>query len=237
MVLATALLIAVTAGGFASTYFYDYRAPLLARLAAAAVVGFAVFSLVGLIAASALGFGWPSVVTATAIAASPTLAIFVESTRQQLLSDIKRAAARLTVLVRRPRTAVALFVGLAAASALYSLMDRAMIVLPNGSVRTGVLHNFGDLPFHLSVVTRFVAGNNLPPEHPSFAGVPFTYPFLTDFLSAQLMMAGADLRTAIVLPAILGAFALVLLLYQWTQELTGDTLAACIAPVLLLMGG
>ena len=67
--------------------------------------------------------------------------------------------------------------------------------------------------------------------------MPFTYPFLTDFLSALFVTASADLRTAIVLPAILGAGALVLLLHRWTLDLTNDALAAAVAPILMLVGG
>ena len=55
-----------------------------------------------------------------------------------------------------------------------------MIERPDG-IYTGVLNNFGDLPFHLSVITSFAYGQNFPPEDPTFAGVRFTYPFLTDF--------------------------------------------------------
>ena len=57
-----------------------------------------------------------------------------------------------------------------------------------------MLNNFGDLPFHLSVITSFAYGNNFPPEDPTYAGVRFTYPFLTDFVSAIFVRCGADLR-------------------------------------------
>ncbi len=145
--------------------------------------------------------------------------------------------AAIRAMLGHPRGIALIGLGLSAAAVLWSLMNRAMIVGDTGAVSTGVNHNLGDLPFHLAVVSRFVAGNNLPPEHPAFAGAPFTYPFLTDFLSAMLVTTGADLRTAIVLPSALGALALVVLLYQWTLELTGDALAAWFAPVLLLLGG
>ena len=68
-----------------------------------------------------------------------------------------------------------------------------MIDLPEG-IFTGVLNNFGDLPFHLSVISGFAFGNNFPPEDPTYAGVRFTYPFLTDFVSAIFVRCGADLR-------------------------------------------
>ncbi len=80
-----------------------------------------------------------------------------------------------------------------------------------GAIRTGIVQNYGDLAFHLAAIARFAFGQNVPPEHPAFAGVPFTYPFLSDFLSALLVGMGATLRTAVVLPAFLGVLALVVL--------------------------
>ena len=236
MVFVTAILLAAISGGFATTYLYDSRAPLLTRWAAGTATALAALSLTGFLAASILGLGWPAVLVAASLTFSPAATFFVKAHREQLRADFFRGIAAIRARVRQPHAVAGGVVGTAALAVLWSIMDRAMIVRPNG-IWTGVLHNFGDLPFHLAVVSRFAANNNLPPEHPSFAGVPFTYPFLTDFLSALLVTAGADLRTAIVLPAILGAGALVLLLHRWTLDLTNDALAAAVAPILMLVGG
>jgi hypothetical protein len=232
----TAILLAAIIGGFAATYLYDSRAPLLTRWAAGTATGLATLSLTGFLAASILGVGWPAVLVAASLTFSPAATFVVKAHREQLRADFSRGIATIRARVRRPGAVACAVVGTSALAVLWSIMDRAMIVRPNG-IWTGVLHNFGDLPFHLAVVSRFAANNNLPPEHPSFAGVPFTYPFLTDFLSALFVTAGADLRTAIVLPAILGAGALVLLLHRWTLDLTNDALAAAVAPILMLVGG
>ena len=76
---------------------------------------------------------------------------------------------------------------------MWLVFDRALLEKPEGYY-TGVLNNYGDLPFHLSVITRFAFGQNYPPEDPTFAGVRFTYPFLTDFVSAMFVRLGATLR-------------------------------------------
>jgi hypothetical protein len=237
MVPATPLLLAVIAGGYASTYLYDAGAPIRSRLAAGIVTSFAAVSLLGFGLAMVLGLGWTAVVVATTITAAPTLAFGISSVRQDFRTDLSRAIAWLRTSGREPRAVMSLVGALTGLWLVVALMSRAMLVRANGAIHTGDIHNIGDLPFHLTVVSRFVAGNNLPPEHPSFAGAPFTYPFLTDFLSAMLVTTGADLRTALVLPAVLGALALVVLLHQWTLELTSDVLAAWCAPVLLLLGG
>ena len=49
---------------------------------------------------------------------------------------------------------------------LWKVFSRAVIQDPTG-ISTGLLNNFGDLPFHISVITSFAFGNNFPPEDPT----------------------------------------------------------------------
>ncbi len=88
---------------------------------------------------------------------------------------------------------------------------------PEG-IFTGVLNNFGDLPFHLSVITSFAFGNNYPPEDPTYAGVRFTYPFLTDFVSAIFVRCGADLRQSMFIENFVVALAFVGLMHRWALD-------------------
>jgi hypothetical protein len=111
-----------------------------------------------------------------------------------------------------------------------------MIDVPEG-IFTGVLNNFGDLPFHLSVISSFAYGNNFPPEDPTYAGVRFTYPFLTDFVSAIFVRCGANLRQSMFLENFVVALAFVGLLHRWAREMLRDKLAAVITPVLVLLNG
>src|SRR5205085_7941991 len=57
--------------------------------------------------------------------------------------------------------------------------------LPICGIFTGVDTNLGDLPFHIAVVSGFAYGDNFPPQHPEFAGVRLTYPFVVDFVTAD----------------------------------------------------
>ena len=131
---------------------------------------------------------------------------------------------------------LAVAVPMLAGVVVWRIMSLAMLD-DEGAIRTGIVQNYGDLPFHLAAIARFAFGQNVPPEDPAFAGVPFTYPFLSDYLSALLVGMGVTLRTAVVLPAFLGVFALAVLVRQWTLELTGDRLAAGLAPLLVMLGG
>ncbi|PYS61556.1 MAG: hypothetical protein DMF74_16070 [Acidobacteria bacterium] len=102
---------------------------------------------------------------------------------------------------------------------------------------TGVLNNYGDLPFHLSVITRFVYGQNFPPEDPTFAGARFTYPFLTDFISAMFVRAGASLRDSMFIENWIVGVGLVGVLHRFGQQLLRNRTAAILTPVLVILNG
>src|SRR5581483_8891910 len=107
----------------------------------------------------------------------------------------------------------------------------------DGGMYTAPANNFGDLPFHFSVITSFAYGENLPPRNPIFAGLPFTYPFLIDFLTAFFRRAGADWPAAFFIENIILSLSLVGVIELMTLKLTGHRLAARIAPVLFLFNG
>ena len=111
-----------------------------------------------------------------------------------------------------------------------------MIELPEG-FHTGLLNNFGDLPFHISVITSFAYGNNLPPQDPTYAGVKFTYPFLTDFISAIFVRCGASLRQSMFIENFVVGVAFVGLLHRWALVMLRNRLAAVITPLLVILNG
>jgi uncharacterized membrane protein YhaH (DUF805 family) len=123
-----------------------------------------------------------------------------------------------------------------AAVVMWLIFDRAMIELPKG-LYTGVLNNYGDLPFHLSVITRFAFGQNFPPEDPTFSGVRFTYPFITDFISAMFARAGASLRNSMFIENYIIGVALVGVVHRFGQQLLRNRMAAILTPVLILLNG
>jgi hypothetical protein len=113
---------------------------------------------------------------------------------------------------------------------------RAMYQTPQG-IFTGVDTNIGDLPFHLSVVTGFAYGENFPPQHPEYAGVRLTYPFVVDFVTAMFVRAGAGLEGAMFWQNFTMMMSLVGLLHAWALRLTRERLAALLVPALVLLSG
>jgi hypothetical protein len=237
MFLALALPAAALIGGTLATYSYDCRTPLLWRLPTGICLGLSVLGLIGFVLASWVGLHMPALLIAGVVVLSPVAFLISGSFRQAVAADLdalRRSFSQFGQLRRGTLVrALAYALGL---MLLWQVADRTMFVRPSG-IYTGVSHNIGDLPFHLSVMNRFVYGQNYPPEHPSFAGTRFTYPFLTDFLGSMLVRAGMPLRTVIVWSTFLLCVVLAALLYRWTFSLTGSRTAAFIAPALALMNG
>jgi hypothetical protein len=122
------------------------------------------------------------------------------------------------------------------AALLAWLFSRVVMFYPDG-MHTAPANNYGDLPFHFSVITSFAYGENLPPQNPIFGGMKFTYPFLIDFLTAFFMRCGADWRSAFFVGNLALALALVRLIEALTLKIFDNVVAARIAPVIFLFNG
>lgn len=194
-------------------------------MAAGAVLGLTLLGLAGLLLSSVAGLSGGVVAVAGVLTAAPGL----------LLARSRRTG-RVPARIDGAALATALwFLALGALS--WRLYDRALLVGLDGRLATGVDHNIGDLPFHVAIISGFVHGQNLPPEHPELAGTRLTYPILTDFVTAMLVRAGAGLRDALFLHNLVLGLALLGLLHRWARALTGDRAAALVAPVLVLFSG
>lgn len=238
MVLALSLTLIATLGGALASYLYDEDAPIGARLCAGACTGLAALGLLGFIFASLLGLALPAIALAAVAAATPFALLKNDNLRATVSADVLEALRRSRRAVLRPSwSAIGSFIFYALVAALlWTVFERALFELPDG-VYTGVQNNYGDLPFHLSVITSFARGENFPPQDPTFAGVRFTYPFLSDFVAAMFVRGGASLRGAMFVENFVLALSLVGLLHRWTLLLVRDRLAAAIAPVLVLLSG
>ena len=238
MILALALALLVTASGALATYIYDEGASLVTRLCTGACIGLAAFGLIAFVLASILGLTPLSIVVATVLTASPFILLRDPDRREQISSDFNTSSLALRRAVLHPTgpDIVYFLYYTIAAILVWRIFDRAMIVKPEG-IYTGVLNNFGDLPFHLSVVTGFAFGHNYPPEDPTYAGVRFTYPFLTDFISAVFVRCGADLRDSLFIENFLLAVSFVGVLHRWAWEMLRDRVAALLTPLLVILNG
>lgn len=238
MLVSLALSLIAIASGTLLTYAYDEDAPLASRLCAGACIGFGSLGLVGFILASLIGLNALSLAFTGVILMMPLLLLRNRKVLSDLNADINGALRAISKATSRPDLwAFIYFLFYAVVIiVMWRVFDRAMLVKPEG-ISTGVLNNFGDLPFHLSAITRFAYGQNYPPEDPTFSGVRFTYPFMTDFISAMFVRAGASLRDSMFIENVIISVALVGVLHRFGQQLLRDRTAALLTPVLIILNG
>ena len=233
-----ALVFLVTISGAITTYLYDEDASFAARLCAGACLGITALSLFGFVISSFFGLTSGSILLTALICAFP-FALLAQpayaSALQKDLSAISKATRRLTSQPDLKTIGYICFY-LVTAVVLWRVFSKAMIQDQTG-ISTGLLNNFGDLPFHLSVITGFAYGNNFPPEDPTYAGVRFTYPFLSDFASAMFVKSGADLQQSMFIENFILGLAFVGLLHRWALVMLKDRLAAILTPLLVLLNG
>ena len=185
-----------------------------------------------------LGLTVPAIILTTMVLALPLVALNKPVRRQLIQEDALETYRTIHDALLNPRKIPFGYVSfyVIAAIILWLCFQRAMIELPEGYY-TGLLNNFGDLPFHISVITSFAFANNYPPQDPTFAGVKFTYPFLTDFISAIFVKCGASIRQSMFLENYPVVLAFVGLLHRWAFVLLKNRLAAIITPVLVILNG
>ncbi|HKX29577.1 MAG TPA: hypothetical protein VJ302_17945 [Blastocatellia bacterium] len=218
------------ANGTLSTYPVIKRMSLPARLGAGAVIGLAGLAWVGYLSALLLGLNLVSIGVTVVILAAGLAGLLKLATPARVREELKSLELTRGDLVYYGAWGVL----------LAWLFARVVMFYPDG-MHTAPANNYGDLPFHFSVITSFAVGQNLPPQNPIFAGIGFTYPFLIDFLTAFFLRCTADLRAAFFLENLVLALALVGLIELLTKQLLGDRpgtrLAARLAPVIFLFNG
>ncbi|HEU5236695.1 MAG TPA: hypothetical protein VFU37_06110 [Pyrinomonadaceae bacterium] len=238
MIASLALSLVAIASGTVLTYTYDEGAPLVSRLCSGACIGFSCFGLVAFVFALFFGLTPGTIAFTVAILLLPFGLLKSESTRNQLGADLDQALQAISRASSKPdRWAFIYFFFYAgAAIVMWLVFERALLEKPEG-IYTGVLNNYGDLPFHLSVITRFAFGQNYPPEDPTFAGARFTYPFLTDFISAIFVRAGATLRQSLFVENWIIGVALVGVLHRFGLRLLRNRTAAILVPIIVILNG
>ncbi|HEX8190734.1 MAG TPA: hypothetical protein VF586_20410 [Pyrinomonadaceae bacterium] len=230
------LALAAIAGAIVLTYSYDREANIWSRLSAGVCLGFAALGLVGFVLASALGMGPAALAAAGVVCGSPLLLLLRGGWRARASADVKEGLGLVSRAIRGRGGAGVLVFYLCAALLFWAVYARAMYRTPEG-IFTGVDTNIGDMPFHLAVVTGFAHGENFPPQHPEFAGVRLTYPFVVDFVAAMFVRAGATLEGALFWQSFAMIMSLVGLLHRWALKQTRERLAALAVPALVLLSG
>lgn len=88
----------------------------------------------------------------------------------------------------------------------------------NGSIRVSATNNFGDLPWHLSLIHTFA--NQLPlwPESPNFTGLKLHYPAGIDLFSAVTILAGVPLYSSLTATGLVLSAITALTLDKWGKS-------------------
>ena len=238
MLLTLSVASAAILGGTLATYLYDDHASLSWRLCAGACTGLVAIGIIGFCLASWFGLTLLTSILAAGLAASPLVLLSTKHRRAQLRADVEAAVAATRALVLNPtrRAVLSSTLSLVVVLLVWRVVDRVAFERPDG-LYTGVANNSGDLSFHLGVITRFVLGENFPPEHPVYAGVRFTYSFLADLVAAMFVSTGMSLRGAMLVQNFVLAISLIVLLHRWSLDLTRERSAAVLTPALYLLSG
>jgi hypothetical protein len=117
----------------------------------------------------------------------------------------------------------------------YSFATQSFPLKEDGLYTGGAM--FGDMPFHLSMISSFLYGDNFPPTYRLFPPDPLTYPFLPDLQAAVLMNLGLSINAALVTTGVSLALALTGLFYCLAKRLLARWQAAILATFLFLFGG
>ena len=157
--------------------------------------------------------------------------------RGRVASDLADGAARWW---RSPRTAghpwpFAAVVVVCGAWTLHFL-GQAYVYKADG-LWAGYVNIWGDWAAHLSFAGSFAYGHNFPPQFPIDPGNHLGYPFMIDFLAANLVPFGSHLTSALVLTSGLLGLALPAVLYLVAQRFAGGRAAAAIAVFVFLLSG
>ena len=157
----------------------------------------------------------------SSLAAASLLQHFFKAKPRALRAETKTAAWTICVI----------FIVAAALAAASAFRIEA-----NGSLRATITVAL-DLPAHLALANSFALGENHPPAYPFLPSTPLVYPFLSDFLTAILVVGGLGLRAAFLLPSILLFLPLVAFTFFFAREFAGKDLAAAFAAILFFFNG
>src|SRR5450759_5215232 len=233
-----AFLAACVAAGFGLTYLIGIGLLLEERIVFGAVLGATAVAALSLV----LSLAVRDVTALTVLAALGVVVLLGAAAlawqAKQLVVDLAGARARWWASPRTPGhpwplAAVALVCG----AWTVHFLHQAYVYTPAG-LYAGYVNIWGDWAAHLSFAGSFAYGHNFPPEYPIDPGHHLGYPFMIDFLAANLVPLGSSLTSALVLTSGLLGLAFPAVLYVAAQRFAGGRAAAVIAvSVFLLSGG
>src|SRR5439155_809598 len=113
---------------------------------------------------------------------------------------------------------------------------QAYVYTPAG-LYAGYVNVWGDWAAHLSFTGSFAYGHNFPPEYPVDPGHRLGYPFMIDFLAAQLVPVGLSLTEAVTATSGMLGLVFPAVLYLAALRFTAGRAASAIAVFVFLLSG
>ena len=230
-------LAAAAAAGFGVTYLCGAALNLEERIAFGVVLG--------AMSAAASTFLFSSVVRDVTVATdllglALTIAIGVLGAvlaRARLAADFADAGRRWLAPLRSaghpwPVAAVVLVCG----AWTVHFLHQAYVYTPQG-LFAGYVNIWGDWAAHLSFAGSFAYGHNFPPEYSIDPGHRLGYPFMIDYLAADLVPLGFSLTSSLVATTATLGLAFPAVLYLAAQRFAGGRAAAAIAVFAFLLSG
>ena len=96
---------------------------------------------------------------------------------------------------------------------------------------------YGDLAMHLGFISSMAEQGFFPPEYSIFPGHQVNYPFLCEVPSSSLLMFGANLRWAYLIPALYAYGLIILGVYFTLKKWLKRERRTCFATYLFFIGG
>src|SRR2546425_4040788 len=115
-------------------------------------------------------------------------------------------------------------------------LHQAYVYTPAG-LYSGYINIWGDWAAHLSFTGSFAYGHNFPPEYPVDAGHRLGYPFMIDFLAAQLVPVGLSLTEAVTATSGMLGLVFPAVLYLAALRFTAGRAASAITVFVFLLSG
>ena len=230
-------LTASAAAGFGLTYLSGVAFTLEERVVFGAVLGAMTVAVTSFVPALLLG----DVTLATVLLGLGAVWVFgavgLVAGRSKVGDDWRDARARWLAPIRTPGhpwplAAVFLICGAWTSHFLH----QAYVYLPGG-LYTGYVNIWGDWAAHLTYVASFAYGHNFPPEFPIDPGHHLGYPFMIDFLAADLVPLQLPLTETLTATSGMLALAFPAVLYLAAARFTAGRAAAAIAVFAFLLSG
>jgi hypothetical protein len=225
------------AAGFGLTYLAGLSLLLEERVAFGAVLGAAAVAAVAFVPSLAVR-------DVTAVTALVGLGLVLAAGGAALIwhltefrADVASARARWLASPRTPGHPWPLLAVVAVCGAwTVHFLHQAYVYTPTG-LYAGYVNIWGDWAAHLSFTGSFAYGRNFPPEYPIDPGHHLGYPFMIDFLAANLVPLGSRLTSALVMTSGLLGLAFPAVLYLAAQRFVGGRAAPVLAAFVFLLSG